>query len=637
MLQEATDVGGKAFAVDVKIKDFGETNGNQQIVYDNRNDESLRPRHCHQERNHAPHLSPHAVDCVIIGSGASGLQCAFRIMEESPETTVLLLEARDRVGGRIFTTHETRRLCNRRYLGDESGDASKSFYRDLGAAWVHGIGGNVESIGMYAGTANKNPMVELLEAGSRDRQPARDIVYKSFSSSASILPSALYAIVEGNPWTRPDTILHKAGAIALFLNGKRIQNDSSLVSRAIQRHYTTLRRLSVYTNVHCQVRETYKTETLDAEEVRHDILESLRDEVDTHRENPFTSAKEPTSSSSSEEEDIVELLTPFYMFLIENWDGISSRDSQLGLVVNDKVAVSTSLTTDERYICAGDFDGPHCKVKTGMITVLAPLIEKVISSDNDVLRLCEKVTTIAERKDRGCVLIETNSGMVVEAKCCVCTIPLGCLQVAAKSLFEPILSEEKMEALESVCSGSYKKVFLTFGYIFWPTEEPFIGLVRTEKESEAQTATQNYYDRLPGNYLLLTNLWARDGIPCIEAVLSGDLGVWAFHKHDESIRNCVIEFLESAMGLSNLLSSCVGCHVTRWEEDEYTRGSYSSCRLDTRDRHVAALRRSEWNGRLIFAGESTVSEHIGSVHAALISGQRAAKDVFACLATVGTP
>ena len=80
---------------------------------------------------------------------------------------------------------------------------------------------------------------------------------------------------------------------------------------------------------------------------------------------------------------------------------------------------------------------------------------------------------------------------------------------------------------------------------------------------------------------------------------------------------------------ADLSSSCMGCHVTRWEEDPFTRGSYSSVCLDTSDKHLSELSAPEWGGRLLFAGEATEPDHMGSVHAALMSGDRVAAEVLA--------
>jgi len=142
-----------------------------------------------------------------------------------------------------------------------------------------------------------------------------------------------------------------------------------------------------------------------------------------------------------------------------------------------------------------------------------------------------------------------------------------------------------------------------------------------------------------GNFLFLDNLWAKDGIPCLEAVLIGDAGSWATGKSDDVIRDAVLKFMEDAMGSSvdwsspsssaslSLSECCVDCHVTRWEEDPFSKGAYSGFQLGTMDWHCAELSRSEWDGHLIFAGEATHQEYEGSVHAALLSGVEAAKKI----------
>jgi hypothetical protein len=671
-------------------------------------------RHASQPYDHFRQgtFSHHVVDCVIIGSGASGLQCASSILEEAPGMSILILEARDRLGGRILTTHESRRSVDDSQpqlnpgLGDggvneEGATKHRSFFRDLGAAWVHGIGGGTggsdEDEGAHVSASNNiiprdhnnvndtipltvNPMVELLHQSTYTRLNGHDknlemskVLNSSVSSILSTLSPVLDPVAQGNPWTRPHTILHKTGSIALFLNGERIPNDSKLISRAIQRHYDALNGLSRHCiNTSCSAEVgnviplTNDEKLTDEGGIRRLLDHEVRSTPHTH---PRSTKRVRLLSFSSndgydeEEDNKLNLLTPFYMFLNENWDGVSSgRDSinsspTSNQTTNDSfiesttakaaVAVSPALlstSTDERYTCVGDFDGPHCKVKTGMITMLIPLIEKVCYQ-RDILHLGESVIAITAVDDErdGRVCIETATGTVVEAKCCVSTIPIGCLQGTAKSLFHPQLSNEKLDAIQSIRAGSYKKVFLTFDHIFWPKEEPFIGLVRAMKDhqswdsaAEGELVPEHHncpQFRLPGNYLFLSNLWAREGIPCIEAVLSGDQGVWAYRKDTAVIQNSVIEFLEASMGLSNLSKCCIDCHVTRWEEDDYTRGSYSSCQLDNKDRHVSALRQSEWDGRLLFAGEATEMAHMGSVHAALMSGKRAAREAVDFLAS----
>ena len=47
--------------------------------------------------------SNNSADVVIIGAGIAGLQCANHV-KKSTSHKILVLEARDRIGGRIYTT-----------------------------------------------------------------------------------------------------------------------------------------------------------------------------------------------------------------------------------------------------------------------------------------------------------------------------------------------------------------------------------------------------------------------------------------------------------------------------------------------------------------------------------------------------
>jgi len=636
------------------------------------------------------------VDCVIIGAGAAGLQCAANLLEHrsslSPSLSsssssnnndnnpdnnhnnggggnnisVVVLEARDRVGGRIFTTRVKTMTVG-------LNEAEVLLHRDHGASWVHG-------------THKSNPMMQLL--AETESESAAELITTLTEQPLQVLTP----VFEGNPWVRPHTVLHRNGnkggnsIISLFVNGsivsdnmdsngKTEKGDSnsredvdnelieaptsspsppSSVSRAIGQHYQVLREIvSQYNND--EVDEDDENNNVDQ---LYQQLSSVLDAV-------------TVTENEEDEKRLISLLAPFYLYLMENWNGISMKDTKVNQIVDllvpeqedsnhdegggtnyyeknkeenkENKSEIAMAETDEHYVSAGDFSGPHCKVKTGMFTVLEPLI-KIIehhhhTRGHQIIRPNEEVVSIVDKHNH--VRVEMASGMIVEAKCCVSTIPLGCLQkstpmststspATTKSLFQPRLCHDKIEAIHSIWSGSYKKVFLTFDHIFWPKQTPMIGLVRTELEQHIDGSTSCV---LPGRHLLFYNLWARDNIPCIEAILCGDLGKWAFRKSDENIQEAVIEFLEASMGLCNLSASCIGCHVTRWEEDEFTMGSYSAFNLGTLDRHVDALGSTEWDGRLVFAGEATENDHMGSVHGALISGKRAATEVLDLLAT----
>lgn len=621
------------------------------------------------------------VDCVVIGAGAAGLQCAADLLSKKrgnqdngkahlppPPPLVCILEARDRVGGRIHTVTET-----------VNGHV---FVRDLGAAWVHGTGNvnnnNSNKIKINNGSSDDedgdttddttddddegaavdglNPMVQLLLDRSHGKHGANDGVgddktqrplLEDGSGSCQPYPF-LDPIFWGNPETRPNTVLlARPNQLALFVEGQQIPQDAPVVSKAIQDHYRLLRDLDDV----CHQEGGCVPSSLEDLSVEQAVTK-----LQEKRKNTTTATNDdkPTDGIKEQQDDdplLLQLLTPFFRFLLTNWHGTSLTDMQVEFVLpldadsgSEDSGGSDVSKTDEDYVCDGDFEGPHCKVKEGMSVILEPLVDRIRAQSQDAIRLNEAVVRIVDDPDRHRVRIETACGTVVEAKCCVSTIPLGCLQHAttpaslsspAKSLFWPPLEPAKIEAIHALCPGSYKKVFLHFDEIFWPKDPPAIGLILNRHNDGQMLASDdvNNAKTFPGNYLLLTNVWAKAGIPCLEVTLCGRHGQWAFNKSNEVIQNAILEFMAASMGIPNLLlgksspPSCIGSSVTRWEEDEFTRGSYSTFQLGTLDQHVMDLQQPTWDGRLLFAGEPMDLEHMGSVHGALLSGKQTAKKV----------
>ena len=196
-------------------------------------------------------------------------------------------------------------------------------------------------------------------------------------------------------------------------------------------------------------------------------------------------------------------------------------------------------------------------------------------------------------------------------------------------MFRPLLSKEKEEAINMLQMGSYKKVFLTFDDIFWPTDAPFIGLARSKLEKPQLFGKTKVG---LGNFLNVDNTHAKScGEPLLEITLAGGAAQWATDRDSDEIRKAVLEFMDESMCTndgSTFASRCRGCHITRWEEDSFSKGAYAGFKLGTLERHAAALATPEWNGRLLFAGDAIISEYEGSVHGALLSGKDAALKVL---------
>ena len=622
---------------------------------------------------------------VIVGAGASGLQCCYSLVHQYQMSLedILILEARSRVGGRIYTTFETavtKTILNCNGNATEQNGYAKepttTFALDHGAAWVHGTGfdscmsgndiarvlqqssvqllvndGDVDSLD---GATIINPVMHLLqlEADTRrhmkmDRSVENDIVERVDADVYDDLQ--IKPLVNGNPWMRPRSALHNQGQLGLFVAGQYIDNSSDqhrqIIDESLRRHYSILREVHSIGDEMYDSGQGMETTTTSVADVIRKVLETRPELFQCH----------PHGESPQDDQLVrqqIAAIAPFYMLLLECWYGCDVSTLQLCEFVEDEQRIQNH--EDDQYKPQGDFLGPHCTLQNGMFSVLQPLlrngVQERILLEQEVTQIGYSHlpdTTLAEDdvpSQNRFVTVETSSGLRLHADACVVTIPAGCLKDAVFTdppLFSAPLSESKVEAISFLKMGTYKKVFLTFDHIFWPTQPPFLGLIRhltssddaaTEAGSNGRSSESYYATRSNhslGNCLLVDNLWALRGVPSFEVVLFGLAGLWSTDKSEDEICSALLDFISDAMSMDRALLQkfYVSCHITRWEEDKFSRGAYSYMALGALERHTEELRRSEWDGRLVFAGEATISEYEGSVYSALYSGMNAAKSV----------
>lgn len=518
-------------------------------------------------------LDRRTTQVVIVGAGAAGLQ-ASRLLREA-SISVIVLEARDRIGGRIHTSTRKQRTIS----GQEV-----TVRHDEGAAWVHGIGfawpeNSHEVPDPTVSIPRINPMLGLLE--------------EAFDGPQNLWEKELNPVFPtGNPWMRPKTCLLDDDELAIYHTGKLINND--MLRKSLERHWKIMDEVDDIGQILLRTDRQVMT-----------INQSLQDTITRVLKRKDIQRQRKVKDSSK-----LEHLRQFFVHLIEVWYAGSAK----GLQLSEFMDFDQSLEDgDTDYTGEGDFLGPHCTIKSGMTSLLKPL-----TNHGEELLVEQEVVTVHNK--RSGVVVTTKSGLVVDADACIMAMPLACVKANCANMFLPTLSEDKLESLDILRVGDYKKVFMTFESIFWPIDPAFIGFLLPQSSSPL------------GKHLLADNLWARDGIPCLEVILTAESAAWAFHKSDEMICDAVLEFLTDAV--DGVEPKCTECHVTRWEEDPFSLGAYSTFGIGCDVKHTAALREPEWNGRLVFAGEHTVSEFEGSVHAALLSGVNSAKSVCDYIATL---
>jgi Flavin containing amine oxidoreductase len=101
----------------------------------------------------------------VMGGGISGLACSLELLRlgdsQDIDIEVVLLEGRNRLGGRLLTDRETFKRT----------DGSTPFPVDLGAGWIHGIDHNpLASLAREAGISfvTTSEEVKMLRGGLRE-------------------------------------------------------------------------------------------------------------------------------------------------------------------------------------------------------------------------------------------------------------------------------------------------------------------------------------------------------------------------------------------------------------------------------------------------------------------------------------
>ncbi|GMH55748.1 hypothetical protein TrST_g2423 [Triparma strigata] len=482
----------------------------------------------------------------------------------SGHTNLLILEARPRPGGRINTLS----------LKTANG---VPYNADEGAAWIHGI-------------SEDNPMLEYVEEGN------------------------VNVVSPVNPW------MHPSPTFPLFIGG-RTPSQSSVLNG--------LRQFSILiyaVNMICKAGYGIDGTGMRFISVK-EALEVVRREG--KEELGIIKVKDMSGESRA--------VVRFLVHMLELWMGGSLGDLQVEefgglrdegwgeLPAEPSFEEYRNVKKKHRPKLYGDFDGPHGTVKGGMGRIVEEVMRREPRLEEKLLlgNVVEEIDYSFEESEN--IRVKVKGGETYDAALVVNTMPLGCLKNGTVE-FRPRLPNWKTEGFKNLKCGKYKKILLEFEEIFWPVDQEIIGLVRITSPVKTKLEKNRIIDI--GDKLFLDNLWVKDGIPVIEAVLVGDSARNCEGRSDKDIIRCVLELMKMNMQPELKFGKFVNGHVSRWEEDEFSLGAYSYFGLGATERDIDALRKRIGKGKkgILWAGEATNSEYQGSVHGAIISGHEAAKE-----------
>jgi monoamine oxidase len=245
------------------------------------------------------------------------------------------------------------------------------------------------------------------------------------------------------------------------------------------------------------------------------------------------------------------------------------------------------------------------------------------------------VTTLHWRRGAVEATVQSRAGYALDAlaaSCAVITLPLGVLQAPAGApggvRFVPDL-EDTRAALDQLEMGHVIKVALRFREPFWERDRRLDGRPTEDLSAlsfllSGDAAVPTWWSAYPAQAPLLIG-WAAGAAADRLAPAAGQAG-------ELFVVDQAIGALARLLGADRrrVEGQLDGWYFHDWQSDPFARGAYSFVRAGGCG--AQARLAQPVDDTLFFAGEATAEGHTGTVHGAIASGARAARQVIQRLA-----
>jgi monoamine oxidase len=191
----------------------------------------------------------------------------------------------------------------------------------------------------------------------------------------------------------------------------------------------------------------------------------------------------------------------------------------------------------------------------------------------------------------------------------VVTLPLGVLKSRSVRFARP-LHPQRQEAIDSLGMGLLNKCWLRFDRVAWDADVDWI----------------EWLGPRDGHWAQWINLARATGSPVLCAFHAGDQAREIEALDDDATLAAAHEAQKAIFGTG--FPAPLAAQITRWSQDPFALGAYSFHATGTSPATRKALGGTDWDGRLIFAGEATSADYPGTAHGAFLSGEAAARTVL---------
>ena len=568
---------------------------------------------------------------IIIGAGIAGLTAAAQLERFGME--VIVLEARDRVGGRICTFRKG------------------NYVADLGAMVITGLGGNPMSViakqinMQLSKIKQKCPLFEATgETVQKDKDEMVEREFNRLLETTGYLSHTLdFNTVDGKPVS-----LGQALEWIIHLQEKHVKQKQI-------EHWKQINALQEQLKVNQTKMLTLAEQIANHKRLHEESLRRRQQDMETEGKVSVTHefeyrsrlreldvANKQWQSLIREQKQIEEQLQdlesqpPSDVYL-------SSRDRQIldWHFANLEFANASPLNylslkhwdQDDDF----EFQGSHMTVQNGYSCVtmamadelskrnlhLNTAVKKIVYGENGV-----QVTTFDPQK---MFLANTTAATIpvpeihYNADAVLCTLPLGVLKQSVLQhvqpnatncvTFEPPLPKWKVKSITNLGYGVLNKVILCWDKCFWDQDVNLFGHIGTTTSSR-------------GELFLFWNLYKS---PVLMALVAGEAaGVMEKVADDVIVGRC-LTVLKNIFG-NSAVSQPKETLVTRWRGDPWARGSYSYIAVGSSGDDLDVLgaplscepEDKNQRPRLFFAGEHTIKHFPATVHGAMLSGLREA-------------
>jgi monoamine oxidase len=306
------------------------------------------------------------------------------------------------------------------------------------------------------------------------------------------------------------------------------------------------------------------------------------------------------------------------------WKGLTISDDERNLV-SGFVEGFEAAPLDEMSATAmaGQTldEGEQYLLPEGYDAVVGALAGRLVERETSVL-----LRTVARRVVWGRGRVEISAGArVLRARAAVITLPLGVWQAKPGErgavAFEPRL-REKEKVVERMRMGHVIRLSLRFDARAWRRIVP----------ERLQRAGGNGFGFIHSRLEGVPVWWSLRGPGIVTGWAGGPAAQVLAARSAGAIKEIALSSLARVWGgkKAALRDALREWHTHNWSRDPFSRGAYSFTSAG-HDELPKRLRRP-MQDTLFFAGEATADgESVGTVHGALASGERAAREVAAAL------